>query len=184
MAGRSGRGRLWRAVTGGAVIAAFLAASAAALPSASAAAPTGGERVVSYHGYQVTVPASWPVYNLAADPARCVLFNKHAVYLGTPGADQACPARAYGRTEALLIQPSQKAGTGAGTGSAAATPKSAVVLPANTAALPASAALPATVAKTDAVSHELQVEVPRPGVLVTATYGTNQSQVRSILAAS
>lgn len=182
MAGRSGRGRLWRAVTSGAAIAAFLAASAAVLPSASAAAHTGGERVVSYHGYQVTVPASWPVYNLAADPARCVLFNEHAVYLGTPGADQACPARAYGRTEALLIQPSPKAGTAAGAGTAAAVPESAVVLPANTAALPVGAALPATAAKADAVSHELQVEVPGPGVLVTATYGTNQSRVRSILA--
>ena len=58
------------------------------------------------------------------------------------------------------------------------------MLPADTAALPASAALPANAAKTDEVSHELQVEVPGPGVLVTATYGTNQSQVRSILAAS
>ncbi|HEX6452356.1 MAG TPA: glycoside hydrolase domain-containing protein [Trebonia sp.] len=182
MAGRSGLERLWRAVTGGAAIGAFLAASAAALPSSSAAAQTGGDRVVSYHGYQVTVPASWPVYNLAADPARCVLFNEHAVYLGTPGADQACPARAYGRTEALLIQPSPKAGTAAGAGTAAAVPKSAVVLPANTAAFPASATLPATAAKSNAVSHELQVEVPGPGVLVTATYGTNQSQVRSILA--
>lgn len=145
------------------MVAALVTAAAAALPAASAAArttangsaPASAKRVVSYHGYQVRVPASWPVYDLAADPTRCVLFDKHAVYLGTPGADQACPARAYGRTEALLIQPS---GTAA-----------------------AAAALPAA-AKAATVSHELQVEVPGPGVLVTASYGKNRSLVRSILA--
>jgi len=62
-------------------------------------------RVVSYHGYQVRVPGSWPVYNLAANPAQCVLFNAHAVYLGTPGSAQNCPAHAFGHIEALLIQP-------------------------------------------------------------------------------
>ncbi len=61
-------------------------------------------RVVRYHGYQVQVPGSWPVYDLAADPAQCVLFNTHAVYLGTPGSAQDCPAHAFGHTEALLIQ--------------------------------------------------------------------------------
>jgi hypothetical protein len=121
--------------------------------------------VVSYHGYQVKVPASWPVYNLAADPTRCVLFSEHAVYLGTPGADQQCPARAYGRTEALLIQPSGTAGANATAGASGT----------------AEAAGTADATKTDAVSHELQVKVPGVGVLVTATYGTDQAQVRSIL---
>jgi hypothetical protein len=153
-----------------------LPASATALPAASAATRASVERVVSYHGYQVTVPASWPVYNLATDPTRCVLFDQHAVYLGTPGAGQRCPARAYGRTDALLIQPSGASGT------ASAAPKSAVVLPQRTAALPASAALPAAAATTGSVSHEIQVEAPGPGVVVTATYGASQSRVRSILA--
>ena len=168
MAGRgwlgAGAPREWRrAVTGLATVAAFLAGSAAASPPASAAGPAvpgpaptapvsaevhaAGVRVVSYHGYRVTVPATWPVYNLAADPARCVLFNRHAVYLGTPGAHQVCPARAFGRTGALLIQPSGSA--------ARAHP---------------------------AVSHEFQVKAAKAGVTVTATYGADQSQVRSILA--
>jgi glycoside hydrolase-like protein len=168
MAGRGGWARSWRAITGGAAVIAFLAASAAALPSASAAAGTSAgqaEQVVSYHGYQVTVPASWPVYNLAADPTRCVLFSEHAVYLGTPGADQQCPARAYGRTEALLIQPSGTAGANAAARASGIT----------------GAAGTADATKTNAVSRELQVEVPEAGVLVTATYGTDQAQVRSIL---
>jgi hypothetical protein len=34
-----------------------------------------------------------------------VRFDRHALYLGTPGADENCPARAVGRTEALLLEP-------------------------------------------------------------------------------
>ena len=63
------------------------------------------DRVISYHGYQMRVPGSWPVYHLADNPSRCVLFNRHAVYLGRPGADQKCPAHAFGKTEAVLVQP-------------------------------------------------------------------------------
>lgn len=149
------------AMTGLAMAAVFLTGAAAvtaasAVPArASAAAPAApGFKPVSYHGYRVTVPAGWPVYNLAADPARCVRFNIHAVYLGTPGANQDCPARAYGRTEALLIQPS---------GTAAA----------QQARVPARA---------NAVSHEFQAS--GPGVRVTATYGRDPSLIRSILADS
>ncbi len=61
--------------------------------------------LVSYHGYQAQVPASWPVYDLSKDPSRCVRFDQHAVYLGTPGPDQDCPAHIVGRTEALLVEP-------------------------------------------------------------------------------
>ncbi|MDP9277067.1 MAG: DUF1906 domain-containing protein, partial [Actinomycetota bacterium] len=48
---------------------------------------------------------AWPVYELAADPSRCVRFDRHAVYLGRPGANQRCPAHAVGRTEAILVEP-------------------------------------------------------------------------------
>ncbi|HEY9475618.1 MAG TPA: glycoside hydrolase domain-containing protein [Mycobacteriales bacterium] len=69
-------------------------------------------RLVSYHGYQAQVPTSWPVYDLSKDPTRCVRFDQHAVYLGTPGTDQRCPAHLVGRTEALLVQP-LRSGSGA-----------------------------------------------------------------------
>src|SRR5262249_1921793 len=93
-----------------ATVAAGGGADATAPPSrASAAARKLPPRLVQYHGYQVRVPGFWPVYNLAASPARCVLFNVHAVYLGTPGNAQDCPAHAYGRTEALLIQSASSA---------------------------------------------------------------------------
>jgi Domain of unknown function (DUF1906) len=71
-------------------------------------------RAVSYHGYTVTVPSSWPVYELANDPHACVRFNRHALYLGTPGADQRCPANAVGRTEAILIEPVRASAARAG----------------------------------------------------------------------
>jgi hypothetical protein len=128
---------------------------------------------VRYHGYQISVPASWPVYQLAANPDRCVLFNTHAVYLGTPGADESCPARAYGRTEALLIQPA---------GAVTEPPPQTVLLPANTAALSERATLPAAASSADTAGHVIRVEAPGPGVLVTASYGTNPALIRSILA--
>ena len=140
-------------------------------PLVEHAAKSPATRVVQYHGYQVTVPGSWPVYDLAADPSRCVLFNTHAVYLGTPGSGQDCPAAAFGHTESLLIQPSP-----------ASAPSSAIVLPSGTAALSEHAALPAAAAAAATAGHLIQVEVPGPGVLVTAAYGANETQIRAILA--
>jgi hypothetical protein len=58
-------------------------------------------RIVVYAGYQLTVPASWPVYRLDQDPATCVRYDVHAVYLGVPGADQQCPSGLIGRTETV-----------------------------------------------------------------------------------
>jgi hypothetical protein len=79
--------------------------ASALLISAAAASAATPQREVRYRGYAIEVPASWPVYHLNADPSRCVRFDRHAIYLGTPGADQQCPAHAVGRTEAILIQP-------------------------------------------------------------------------------
>ena len=62
-------------------------------------------KVVRYHGYVVKVPRSWRVYDLAKDPRVCVRFDRHAVYLGAPTAQERCPAHAIGRTEAILLQP-------------------------------------------------------------------------------
>lgn len=72
-----------------------------------------GVRTLSYRGYTLRAPASWPVFNLIRAPSTCVRFDRHAVYLGTPGAHQRCPAHALGRTEALLVSP-LSAGSSAG----------------------------------------------------------------------
>jgi hypothetical protein len=123
--------------------------------------------VIKYLGYQVTVPASWPVYRLASDPSRCVLFNKHAVYLGNPGADQSCPSSALGKTEALLVQPLT---------SQASLPPETSVQPGKTAELPSGKK-----AAQNAVSQTLRLALPTAGVQVTASYGHDASLVRGIL---
>ena len=62
-------------------------------------------KVVRYHGYAVKVPRAWTVYDLAKNPHVCVRFDRHAVYLGAPTAQEQCPAHTVGRTEAILLQP-------------------------------------------------------------------------------
>ena len=51
------------------------------------------------------MPAGWPVYRLAEHPRMCVRLDRRAVYLGTPGARQRCPAQAIGRRRAILVEP-------------------------------------------------------------------------------
>jgi hypothetical protein len=58
---------------------------------------------VEFGGYALSVPATWPVYQLAADPDQCVRYDVHAVYLGIPGEDQDCPPGLAGRTETVSI---------------------------------------------------------------------------------
>ncbi len=70
-----------------------------------ATAGPGGVRTVSYRGFAVRVPRSWPVIDLSRDPHACVRFDRHALYLGSPSPDENCPAHAVGRTDALLLAP-------------------------------------------------------------------------------
>jgi hypothetical protein len=84
-------------------VATLIVLALALAPAASLAAPT--TKAVSFHGYRVSVPATWPVFRLGTAPATCVRFNRHAVYLGRPSARQSCAGQPVGRTEAILIQP-------------------------------------------------------------------------------
>ncbi|ACU77658.1 Domain of unknown function DUF1906 [Catenulispora acidiphila DSM 44928] len=69
----------------------------------AAVGPLSGVKEVSYAGTTVEVPVSWPVRDLTADPHTCMRYDRHAVYLGDPGADQDCTAAAVGRTETVRI---------------------------------------------------------------------------------
>jgi len=80
-------------------------ATARSAPHPSDTGDPGDTTRVTYRGHEFTVPASWRIVDLEEEPDACVRFDRHAVYLGTPGDRQDCPARAKGRTEALLIQP-------------------------------------------------------------------------------
>lgn len=104
-------------------VGAVLAATTLSVAGAAAAAgqhspgdrggrgPQGGAsatlRQVTYLGYTFEVPSNWPVINLAADPATCVRFDRHAFYVGEPGTDQACPSGLIGSTEAVLVAPAR-----------------------------------------------------------------------------
>jgi hypothetical protein len=87
------------------VTAAALLMVAGAAPAGASTAVPHGFKQISYLGHQFSVPQAWPVVNLAAHPHACVRFDQHAVYLGTPGAEEDCPGHAVGRTGALLVQP-------------------------------------------------------------------------------
>jgi hypothetical protein len=117
--------------------------------------PIAAARTVRYHGLRIAVPAGWPVINLSSDPRACVRFNRHAVYLGTPSAQQQCPAHAVGRTDAILVQP-----LAAGVARAGAA---------------AGSALPGGAGSSGALV------LPRHGVVVTATWSRSSRLVRRAL---
>jgi len=73
--------------------------------TAPASAAQVATKTVRFRGASVTVPASWPVHDLTAQPGLCVRFDRPAVYLGRPSGQQRCPATALGRPQAVLIEP-------------------------------------------------------------------------------
>ena len=92
------------------------AAALVALLGLAATCAAASAQVIRFHGYRLSVPSGWPVYQLARRPRTCVRFDRHAVYLGSPSARQRCPAAAIGRTEAILVSPlsARDAGTRGG----------------------------------------------------------------------
>ena len=81
------------------VVATLLAMSVVSPPADAAT------RTVHFDGRTVQVPQSWPVYRLDRNPGMCVRMDRRAVYLGTPSAQQRCPAEAIGRQRAILVEP-------------------------------------------------------------------------------
>ncbi|MFD7640210.1 glycoside hydrolase domain-containing protein [Kitasatospora sp. NPDC059795] len=155
-----------RAAGRAAIIALAVTGLAAAVPNAWAAGaqPSAGQgtKQVDYQGFHARVPADWPVVDLAANPRTCVRLDVSAVYLGTPGADQDCPAHiAPGRSDGLLIQPAV-AGRTQGT-----------VVPGQ--------AVPRSVLDEAAAGHQIQARLGAGGLEVTASYATGPEQVRQIL---
>jgi Domain of unknown function (DUF1906) len=136
-------------------VASLLATLIAALllPAAALAAPAA--KTVTFQGYRLVVPASWPVYRLASAPTTCVRFDRHAVYLGRPSPQQSCSGRAAGRTEAILVQPLGAHAT--------------QVLPATSAA------------GTAGTGAEAQIVDTAHRVLVTATWNRQPAVVRRAL---
>jgi hypothetical protein len=77
---------------------------------ACALAPAGASaRTLHFDGRQVKAPDSWPVYRLDEHPRMCVRLDRRAVYLGSPGTNQNCPAGAMGRRRAIVVEPREAA---------------------------------------------------------------------------
>lgn len=76
---------------------------------------TSAQKTIVYDGYELQVPASWPVYRLDQHPSTCVRYDVHAVYLGTPGTNMNCPVGLVGRTQTISIIPSTQVAAGSGT---------------------------------------------------------------------
>ena len=153
------------AVGSGVVLAAAAAGPAWAREVKDDTAAPAATKAVDYAGYELRVPAGWPVYRLDQHPSTCVRYDVPAVYLGTPGADQRCPAGLLGRTATVSIIP--------GTVAAAGTTK--------VASLPA---VGATVAG-NAVQHQLRVSLGAAtgrSATVVATYGDSPAAVEQVLA--
>lgn len=153
------------ALTGGVV------ATAGAVPGPAVAAEQAaterpgdalepGTRAVTYRGLRLAVPAGWEVHDLERKPSTCVRFDQPALYLGTPGADQECPARAVGRTESLLVEPA----------TAAITVASVVTLGRTT-----------SVAAAAGAGQEVRYALAGTGLAVTAAFGERPELLDAIL---
>jgi hypothetical protein len=113
------------------------------------------------------------VYWLNHDPSKCVRYDVHAVYLGTPGQDQQCPAKLTGRTETLSIASPvtfQRAAAGAAPAQPGMTGGREVRLV---------LALHAAIMQNDS-SHQLRVATS--AAVVSGTYGTDPGVVTQALA--
>jgi hypothetical protein len=85
--------------------AAFLALALLACWQGAIAPGAASARILHFDGRRVEAPSSWPVYRLGEHPRMCVRLDRRAVYLGTPGANQRCPAEVLGRRRAILVEP-------------------------------------------------------------------------------
>jgi hypothetical protein len=92
-------------IGGGLLLGGALPAGGSARAATAGTVPPAGLRPVTFDGYEIDVPANWPVFRLGADPSQCVRYDVHAVYLGPPGANEQCPAGLIGRTETVSIVP-------------------------------------------------------------------------------
>jgi hypothetical protein len=140
------------------------ATAPAAAVAASAPAVPVGTQSVDYRGIHLSVPSDWRVVDLDADPTRCLRLDIEAVYLGTPGAQQDCPAHRVGRADTIWLHPGSDRATVATTSS----PTTVGALRAHTGS--------------DRVARTKVARFTAQDVQVDATWGARESTVDDILA--
>jgi hypothetical protein len=153
------------------------------------------EKSITYEGVQFRVPASWPVYYLNQDPNQCVRYDKNAVYVGTPGPAQDCPAGLIGRADTISIgdsdAPQGQTGQTAQV-TPAQTEQRALLqgLPANDSGASqitsnagqstSTSVVPGTIFQ-NPNTHQLAVAMPASSPWINATYGTDPALVAQTL---
>jgi Domain of unknown function (DUF1906) len=123
---------------------------------------------VHYQGLRIPVPTGWEVHRLGPRSTDCLRFDRHAVYLGTPGDDQLCPAHAVGRTTAIHVEPLTEQTNALVTG-----------LLANG---DGRTGRPPGLRVHDPAAHEIRIAVPEAGALITGSYGPSAQELERILA--
>ena len=123
-----------------------------------------GWRTVTFDAVSLQVPSAWPVQNLAVHPAICPLLDRHAVYLGRPGPDPACPSAAFGKTETAALLPVD--------------PQSPDVAQAQVRTV--IGGRPAMTNGDAPVTHTIIDVLPEAGVEVSLSYGTDPALVRQV----
>jgi hypothetical protein len=143
-------------------------------------------KVIQYGGYTIGVPVSWAVYHLSLSSTTCVDYARNALYLGRPGLNQKCPTRVVGRVATISLQFPAAAGSSAAGPAAAGLPGTngpAAGAGHSTSALPTVGNLPegGGSVRADTQDHELYAAVGRPGLSITATYGSDAASVLAII---
>jgi hypothetical protein len=169
-----------------AVVAGLVLGGAAAVPAfgaergpSVARAGVTSLKTVVYDGYELRVPASWPVYQLTANSTTCVRYDIQAVYLGTPSANMDCPAGLAGRAQTVSVIPSTTVAAGVGSEVTYQREQPDGVGGTNVGTLGAVNG----VVTQDATAHELRVVLGagQPATVV-ATYDASPAVVEQVLA--
>jgi hypothetical protein len=145
----------------------------------SAEKKTTAMKAVIYRGYEFQVPASWPVYRLDEHPTFCVRYDLNAVYLGTPGANEHCPAAVIGRTPTITVIPGVTVAARSGSEITYLRDQPDGVGGTRVGSL---AAVHSTIVQ-NASQHELRVAIGAAllGVTVLATYGADPAVTERVL---
>ncbi len=128
-------------------------------------------KMIRYRGYAIAVPAGWPVYRLDRDPARCVRYDRSAVYLGPPGADQQCPAHLVGRADTISLE----------VGGPAAPPVPGPQWQRPAPGLSLGPLQAGGMVRQDPQDHQVWGSLQHQGLTVSATYGTDPGLVSRII---
>ncbi|GAA0316788.1 DUF1906 domain-containing protein [Actinoallomurus spadix] len=130
--------------------------------------PAQADTDVHYQGLRIPAPAGWEVHHLGPRSTECLRFDRHAVYLGSAGENQDCPAHAVGRTTAIHVEPLAAQTNALVTGLLARDGAGG------------GGRLPGLRVH-DPAAHEILIAVPQAGAFITGSYGSDVRDLERVL---